>query len=85
MLTGCHAIRQNRRSCICDGVAALEAAGNTDDSWQESACFEDAVVNVHCVYDSDSESESSDTASLPHSSLGPTVEVNAFAFTKAGS
>ena len=72
-----------RRSCICDGVAALEAAGNTDDSWQESACFDNAAVNVHLVYDSDSDGESSDTASLPHSILESTVEVNAFAFTKS--
>ena len=70
------------KRCICIGVGKLEAAGDTADSWQNPATFNEAVVNEHAVILSDSDDwESCDTDS-DHQSP-PVVEVNAFAFTKS--
>ena len=70
------------KRCICIGVGKLEATGNTADSWQNPATFNETVVNEHVVEFSDSDEwESCDTDSDDPSR--PVAEVNAFAFTKA--
>ena len=70
------------KRCICIGVGKLGATGDTADSWQNPATFNEAVVNEHAVIFSDSDEwESCDTDSDEQSP--PVVEVNAFAFTKS--
>ena len=63
-------------------MGKLEATGNTADSWQNPATFNETVVNEHTVVSSDTDEwESCDTDSDEPSR--PVAEVNAFAFTKA--